>query len=87
MKILSGFSVLQRDYPINAQTMTRSKAYINGPSVGISQIPRTNVEEEGGDMEEEINRFTSTPEGSAQPFSQARARAPDRLDHLIVLVE
>ena len=87
VKILSGLSVLRRDYPIRAQTMTKSKTYITGPSVGISQIPRNNVEEEGGDTEEEINRFTSAPEGSAQPFSQARARAPDRLDHLIVLVE
>jgi len=32
---------------------------------GISQIPRDAVEEEGGDMEEEIDRFTSALEGFA----------------------
>ena len=38
-------------------------------------------------MEEEIERFTSTLESSAQPSSQARARGPDRLDHLIARVD
>ena len=36
-------------------------------------------------MEEEIDKFTSTLEGSAQPSSQAHA--PDCLDHLIARVE
>ena len=36
---------------------------------------------------EEIKRFTSTPESSTQPSSQAPAWGPDRLDHLIVRVE
>ena len=45
------------------------------------------VEEEGGDMEEEIDRFTSAPEGFAQPSSQAQARGLDRLDRLIARVE
>ena len=34
--IPSGLPVMQRDYPINAHTMTRSKAHITGPSVGVS---------------------------------------------------
>ena len=38
-------------------------------------------------MEEEIDRFTSALEGSAQPSSQAYARAPDCLNHLIARVE
>ena len=41
--------------------MTWSKAHILKPFVDISQIPRDNVEEEGGDMEEKIEKFTSTP--------------------------
>ena len=77
--------MMPRDYPISAQTIIRSKAHITGPSVGISQILRDDVEEEGGDTEEEIDRFTSAPEGSTQPSSQAHAL--DRLDHLIARVE
>ena len=53
----------------------------------MSQIPRDRVEEEGGDIEEEIERFTSTLESSAQPSSQAQARGPNRLDRLITRVE
>ena len=86
-KFPSGLTMMQRDYPIGAQTMTRSKAHITGPKTGISQIPWDNVEEEGGDMEEEIDSFTSTSEGFAQPSSQARAWAPNRLDRLIARVE
>ena len=67
--------------------MTRSKAHIIRPTIGISQIPRDDVEEEGGDMEEEIDRFISTLEGFAPPSSQAGARAPDHLDCLIARVE
>ena len=53
VKTPSGLPMMPRDYPISAQIMTQSKAHIPGPSVGISQIPRDNVdEEEGGDMEE-----------------------------------
>ena len=77
---------MPRDYPINAQKMTQSKAHIPR-LVGISQIPRDNIEEEGGDTKEEIERFTSALEDTAQPSSQARAQAPDRLDHLIARVE
>ena len=69
--------------------MTQSKAHIIGPSVGISQILKDDVEEEGRDTKEEIDRFTLASEGSAQPSSQAcaRARAPDCLDHLIARVD
>ena len=49
VKIPSGLPVMQRDYPISDQTMTQSKARIIGPSVGISQILKDDVEEEGRD--------------------------------------
>ena len=87
VKVLSGLQVMQRDYPISAQTMTQSKAHIPGLSVGVSQIPRDNVAEEGGDTEEEIEHFTLVLEDTTQPSSQAHARAPDHLDHLIEKVE
>ena len=67
--------------------VTRSKAHINGPTTGISQIPRNDVEEEGEDTEEEMDKFIPALEGSAQPSSQASARAPDHLDRLIARVE
>ena len=69
LKIPSSLTIVQRDYPIGAQTVTRSKAHITGSRTGVSQIPRDDVEEEDGDTEEEIDRFTSTPEGSTQPSS------------------
>ena len=87
LKIPSGLTIMQKDYPIGAYTVTRSKAHITGSRTGISQIPWDDVEEEGGDTEEEIDRFTSAPEGSAQPSSQAQARGPDRLNRLIAGVE
>ena len=45
-----------------------SKAHITRLRTSIPQIPRDDVKE-GGDMKEEIERFTSTLEGSAQPSS------------------
>ena len=65
LKIPSGLTLVQRDYPISAHTVTRSKAHITGSKTNISQFPKDDVEEEGGDTEEEIDRFTSAPEGSA----------------------
>jgi len=62
LKIPSGLTVVPRDYPISANTVT-------GPKTGISQIPRDNVDVEGGDTEEEIDIFTSAPEIFAQPSS------------------
>ena len=87
MKIPSGLQVMQREDPISVQTMTRSKAHIPRPSVGVSQIPRDEAVEEEGDTKEEIEHFTSVPEDTAEPSSQARARAPDRLDRLLRRVE
>ena len=46
-------------------------------------IPQDGVEDEGGDIEEEIERFTSATEPLAQPSSSALARGPDKLDHLL----
>ena len=80
VKLPSGLSMMPMDYPISAQTMTRSKAHITEPSVGSSEIPRD-------DVEEEIDQFTLAPKGSAQPSSQACTRAPDRLDRLIARIE
>ena len=73
LKIPSGLTIMQKDYLIGAQTVTRSKAHITGLKIEISQIPRDNVKEEGGDMEEEIDKFTLALKGSAQPSSQAQA--------------
>ena len=67
LKLPSGLTVEHRDYPIRAHTATRSIAHIRGSKTDVSQIPRDQVEEEGGDTEEEIERFTSAPESSAQP--------------------
>jgi len=88
VKIPSGLPVLPRDYPISTQTMSRSKSHIPEPSVGVSQIPRDNVdEEEGGETKEEIDCLTSAPKDTAQPSSQARTQAPDCLDHIFARVE
>ena len=75
-KFLSGLNMVTRDYPIGAQTMTRSKDHITEPNTGISQIPMDNVEEEGGDMMEEIDRFPLASKGFAQPSSQAQDEDP-----------
>ena len=50
-------------------------------------IPRPRVEEEGGDTEDEIERFTIAPEPSAQPSSSTLARGSDRLDRLLAKVD
>ena len=73
LKLPSGLTVVQRDYPIGAHTVARSTAHIKGSKTGVSQIPRDYVEEEGGDTEEEIERFTSVPKTFVQPSSQAPA--------------
>ena len=83
VKISSGLQVIQRKDHISEQTIIRSKAHIPGPIVSVSQIPIDDVVEEGGDTKEEIEHFTSVPEDTAQPFSQAQARALDSLNHLI----
>ena len=53
LKLPGGLTVVQRDYPIGAHTVTRGIAHIKGSR------PRDCVEEEGGDIGEEIDRFTS----------------------------
>ena len=87
LKIPSDLIIVQRDYPIGAQMVTWSKAHIIRSKTDVSQIPRDDVEEEGGDTEEEIDRFTSALEGSTQPSSQAQAQGLDRFDYLIARVE
>jgi len=87
LKLPSSFTIVQRDYPIGANTVTRSKAHIIGSKTGVSQIPRDHVEEEGEDIEEEIDKFTLAPGSSAQPSSKAQARGHDRLERLIAKVE
>jgi len=52
LKIPSSLTIVQRDYPISSHTMTRSKAHITRSRTGVSQIPRDDVEEEGGDTKE-----------------------------------
>ena len=69
LKLSSGLIVVQKEYPISAHTVTRSTAHINGSRIGVSSIPRDPIEEEGGDTEEEIDRFTIALETSAQPSS------------------
>ena len=87
LKLPSGFTVEHRDYPIGAYTVTRSIANIKGSKIGVSQILRDHVEEEGGDIKEEIERFTTALESSTQPSSSAPARGHDRLDRLLARVE
>ena len=63
-KILSDLKVVQRDYPIGDHIVNRSTVHIKGSKTGVHTIPRDRVEDEGGDTEEEIDRFTSAPESS-----------------------
>ena len=87
LKLSSGLIVEHKDYPIGAYTVTHSTAHIRGSKTSVSQIPRDQVEEKGGDTEEEIERLTSAPETSAQPSSSTPAQGPNRLDHLLARVE
>ena len=79
--------IFQRDYPIGDHTVNRSITYIKGSKIGVHTIPRDRVEDEEGDTEEEIDRFTFAPESSTQPSSSAPARGPDRLDCLLDRVD
>ena len=65
LKFPSFLTIVSRDYPIGANTVTRSRAHITRSKIDISQIPRDNAEEEGGDTKEEIDRFISALESSA----------------------
>ena len=37
LKLLSGLTVVQRDYPIGAHTLTRSTAHIKGSKIGCTR--------------------------------------------------
>ena len=87
LKLLNGLTMVQRDYPIGAHTITRNTAHIKGSKIGVHTIPQDRVEEEGSDTEEEIDRFTSAPKTSAQPSSLAPTRGPKRLNHLLARIE
>ena len=87
LKFSSGLTVVPKDYPIVAHIVTRSTAHIKGCKIGVHTIPQYRVADEGEDTKEEIDRFTSTIEPSAQPSSSAPARGLDRLDHLLDRVE
>ena len=69
VKIPSGLSVMQREEPISEQTIIRSKAYIPNLGTNTSQIRRDEVAEEGGNTDDEIERFTSVTEDTPQPSS------------------
>ena len=60
---------MQREDPISEQTIIWSKAHIPELTVGVSQIPRDDADEERGDTEEEIKHFTSVPKDTVQPSS------------------
>ena len=68
VKIPSGLPVMQREEPISEYTIIWSKAHIPGLETGASQIPRDDAKE-GGNTEEEIDRFTSVLEDTPQPSS------------------
>ena len=80
LKLPSGLTVVQRDYPIGAHTVNRSTTHIKGSKTGVHTIPWDHVEEK-------IDRFTSAPKTSAQPSSSAPTRGPKRLDHLLARIE
>ena len=73
LKLPSGLTMVQRDYLIGVHTVTRSTAHIKGSKTGVHTIPHDRVEDEGGDTEEEIDRFTYALETSAQPSFSALA--------------
>ena len=91
LKISSGLTVVQRDYPIGVHTLTRSIAHTKGSKTGVHTIPRPRVEEEGGDTEDEIQRFTTAPKPLTQPSSSALARGLDKLlarvEHMYTMLD
>ena len=58
-------------------------AHTKGSQTGVHTILQGRVADKGEDTEEEIDRFTSATEPSAQPSSSTLARGPDRLDRLL----
>ena len=67
LKIPNGLKVVPRDYPIGGHTIVRSSAHIKKSKTGVPPMPEARVEEEGGDIEDEIDRFTTAPEPLDQP--------------------
>ncbi|XP_050281366.1 uncharacterized protein LOC126722252 [Quercus robur] len=57
--------------------------WLKGREFSITRESIDDADEEGGDTEKEIEHFTSVLEDTTQHSSQTRARAPNRLDHLI----
>ena len=61
--------MIQREDPINEQTIIRIKAHIPGPRIGVSQIPRDEEATEGGNTDEDIDQYTLVLKEIAQPSS------------------
>ena len=87
VKIPSGLPVMQREESISEHTMNRSKAHIPVLEASVTQIPRDEVADKGGNSKDEIDRFTHGLEDTPQPSSQAQARALDYLDLILGRVE
>ena len=49
LKLPSGLTIVQKDYPIGVHTVTQITTHIKGSKTGVSQIPRDRVEEERRD--------------------------------------
>ena len=60
LKLPSGLTVVQRDYPIDAHTVTRSTAHIKAPKQVCIRYHGLVLR-----RREEIDRFTSAPKTSA----------------------
>ncbi|XP_065624596.1 uncharacterized protein LOC112002809 isoform X2 [Quercus suber] len=87
-KLPSGLTVVQRDYPIGGHTLTRSTAHIRGSKTSVHTIPQPRVkQDEGGDTEEEIDRFTSAPKAATQPSSSAPTQGLSKLDQLLAKMD
>ena len=87
LKLTSSLTIVHRDYPIGAHTVTRSTTHIKDSKIGVHMIPRDCVEVEGGDTEEEIDRFTYAPKALAQPSFSVPTQGLDKLDHLLARVD
>nr|XP_023887116.1 uncharacterized protein LOC111999228 [Quercus suber] len=88
LKLPSGLTAVQRDYPIGGHTLTRSTTHIKGSKTGVHTIPPPCVkQDEGGDTEEEIDRFTSAPEAADQPSSSAPTQGLSKLDLLLAKMD
>ena len=85
------FRSVSRDYPIGGHTIVRSSAHIKKSKTSLPPLPQARVEEEGGDTEDEIDRFTTAPEpldqSLAQPSSSTPPKGPDRLDYLLAKID